>query len=60
MLATISEEELDFCECLFDPTALSECLFSDIDNLARWEEDKYLHIRNYQKHRKHPNCKLSL
>lgn len=48
MISTVSEEEIEFCECLFDPVALSECLFSDIDNLSMWEEDNYLHLRTYQ------------
>lgn len=48
MISTVSEEEIEFCECLFDPVCLSECLFSDIDNLSSWEEDKYLHLRTYQ------------
>jgi hypothetical protein len=48
MITTVSEEEIEFCECLFDPVALSECLFSDIDNLSNWDEDKYLHLRTYQ------------
>ena len=47
MLANITEEEIEFCECLYDPLCLIECLFSDLDNLSLFNE-KFSHIRLYQ------------
>lgn len=38
MLPRISEEDLEFCEDLYDPVVLAECLFSDFDNLAKFDE----------------------
>ncbi len=47
MIQTLSDEELDFCESLYDPVCMSETLFSDFDNLARFDE-KFGHVRNGQ------------
>jgi hypothetical protein len=50
MLEKITEEELSAVECLYNPVCLTECLFSDLENcnLARFEEDKFSHVRLYQ------------
>jgi len=45
MLQTITEEELLFCECLYDPLCLIECLFSDFDDLGKFEENEFGHVR---------------
>ena len=44
LLERLTPEELDICESLFDPICLSECLFSDMDNLASFK-DEFSHIR---------------
>ena len=44
MIQALTEEELDFCECLYDPICMSETLFSDFDNLARFDE-RFGHVR---------------
>lgn len=44
MIAKISHDELIFMECLYDPVCLIESLFSDFDNLAKFDES-FGHIR---------------
>lgn len=39
LLEKINEEELQFMECLCDPIAASESVFSDLDNLTRFKEE---------------------
>jgi hypothetical protein len=48
LLERLDEEELQFCENLYDSVCVSESLFSDLDNLASFELDKYSHIRLFQ------------
>lgn len=38
MLEKLSEEDLELMEYLYDPVALSEVMFSDVDNLALFNE----------------------
>ena len=45
MLQSITESELLFCECLYDPLCLIECLFSDFDDLGKFEENEFGHVR---------------
>lgn len=48
ILSKITDEELEFCELFYYPIALAECLFSNADNLAEFDENKYCEIRRYQ------------
>jgi len=48
LLEKITDAELEVMQCWHNPIALSECLFSDIDNLSKFEEDKFFNLRNYQ------------
>ena len=41
LLAKLDEEEISFCESLHDSICLAETLFSDVDNLANFEINKY-------------------
>jgi len=41
----ISTEELEFMQCWYTPECMMECLFSDIDNLTLFEEDKFSEVR---------------
>ena len=45
LVERISAEELDFCESLYDPIALTECSFSDLDNLVLFNEEKFAELR---------------
>jgi hypothetical protein len=45
MLPAITEEELEFCECFYNSECMAESLFSDYDNMARFDEEKNAHIR---------------
>ena len=45
MLERLTDEELQFMENLHDPVALSECLFSDFDDLTKQDPDKLAHVR---------------
>ncbi len=45
MIEKITDEELEFCECFYNPIAMAECLFSDYDNLVAMNEDELAHIR---------------
>ena len=38
LVAQLSKEELEFCECFYDPICMTECCFSDLDNLLLYEE----------------------
>lgn len=44
LIEKIKEEELEFYETLCDPIALNECMFSNADNLADFNE-KFIDIR---------------
>jgi len=48
MLEKITESELDFMEMLSYPIATVETLFSDFDNLALFDEEKFGDLRVYQ------------
>ena len=48
MIERITEEELEFLECWFNPVCLAECLFHNFDNLSSFSEDKFGNIRLYQ------------
>lgn len=45
MLEKINSEELDFCEAYYYPVAIAECLFSDLDNVTAFDEEKFGHVR---------------
>ncbi len=45
MIEQITQEELEFVECLYNPIALTECVFSDLGKLTAFEEDLYSEIR---------------
>ena len=45
MIEQISEEEIEIGELLCDPIALAESLFSDFENLSKFDEDQLGHIR---------------
>ena len=40
----ITEEEIEFAECFYTPTCLSECLFSDGDDLTAFD-DRFIEVR---------------
>jgi len=44
MIQALTEEELEFAECLYDPTCMGETLFSNFDNMSLFNED-FGHIR---------------
>ena len=48
MIERITEEEIEFMECWYNPLCLAECLFHDFDNLGAFDEEKLGHIRTYQ------------
>lgn len=48
LLEKIEESELEFLELLNNPIAIIECLFSDLDSLTFFEEDKFSEVRIYQ------------
>ena len=48
MLEKITEQEIEFMELWHYPPALVECLFSNFDNLAEFDEDKFSTLRQYQ------------
>jgi len=45
MIQNIENDEIEFCECLYNPVALAECLFSDLDNLQEFEDDSRWKLR---------------
>ena len=45
MLEKITEQELLFMEDFCDPIAFIETVFGDLDNLARWEDEKFSEVR---------------
>ncbi len=45
MLEKITQEEIEFMECFHDPICMAESLFSDYDNLALFDVNKFAHIR---------------
>ena len=44
----ITEEDLEFMELFHYPPALVEVLFSDVDNIAEYDEEKFMELRLYQ------------
>ncbi len=44
----ITREELEFMQSWYTPECMSECLFSDVDNLTSFEEDKFTEVRTGQ------------
>jgi len=50
LLEKLTDEELEFCECLQNPISAGECIFSDFDNLGVMgdEDDVLAHYRNSQ------------
>lgn len=48
LLEKITEEQLDFIEGIHNPIALAEILFSDFDNMGKFDEEHFGHIRLYQ------------
>jgi hypothetical protein len=48
LLEKIKEDELQFMQDVYNPIALTECLFSDFDNMGEFAEEKFGHIRLYQ------------
>ncbi len=45
MLEQLTEEEIEISECLYNPIALAETLFSDYDNLAAMEDYTLANVR---------------
>ena len=45
MIENLNIDEIEFCECLYDPIALSESLFSDYDNMAIMKDEELAHVR---------------
>ena len=45
MIEALTEEELLFCETLYDPVAFAETMFIDLDNLSAYDEEHFSHIR---------------
>ena len=48
MIEQITEEELEFCECFYNPVCLIETVFTNLKNLAKFDEDKFSEVRLYQ------------
>lgn len=48
MQSQLTEEDIEFLECLEDPTAATEIIFSDLDKLGRFDEKTFARIRNAQ------------
>ena len=48
MIPTLSKEEFEIAELLFNPIALAECLFHDFDSMGIFDNEKLGHIRLYQ------------
>ncbi len=45
MIQHLTPEELDFCETLYDPIALCECLFNNFENMVVMDEEEFGNIR---------------
>lgn len=45
MIENLTEEEISFLECLYDPICLIECLFGDVDNISRFDEEEFCEVR---------------
>lgn len=39
LIERLDEEDLEFMECFYNPIALTECVFSDLDNLVKFEDE---------------------
>jgi len=48
ILEKLTEEELNFCESWFTPKCLIESSFTNWDNLAEFDENKFSDVRFYQ------------
>ena len=42
LIERLTEEEISFMECFYNPVSLSECLFSDFDNLSEDDEENLI------------------
>ena len=49
LLQKIKEEELEFLEGWYNSFCMTECLFSDFDNLGEFDKTKLGHVRLYQR-----------
>jgi hypothetical protein len=38
LVQQLTQEEIEFCECFVDPICMTECCFSDLDNLLVFDE----------------------
>jgi len=45
MQTHLTEEEADFMECFFDSVCMAETLFSNLDNLASFDDETISHVR---------------
>jgi hypothetical protein len=45
VIEKITEAEIEFMEALNDPIAFAECVFSNVDNLGEFDEDKFSEVR---------------
>ena len=45
MIEKITDEEIEYMECFYNPLCMAESVFSDYDNMSIWEEDKEAHVR---------------
>ena len=48
LLEKINSDEISFLESWFTPLCLAECVFSDLNNFGKFEEDAFSEIRLYQ------------
>jgi len=48
LIEKLSKNDFELLQYLFDPKAFTEIMFSDMNNLAEWEEDKFSSVRLYQ------------
>jgi len=48
LIEKINQEELDFMNCWNYPIAVVETMFSNFDNLAEWDANKFGYVRLYQ------------
>ncbi len=48
LIEKLTEEELSFMENFHSPVTMAECLFSNFDNLADFDEEKLGQVRLYQ------------
>jgi len=48
LLEKITQEELDFMQCWYNPLCLTECLFHNFDDLGSFDPEKLGEVRLYQ------------